>query len=54
MGKVTINKVVAPKEWGKFKKWFKLLHNADTTAEDAYLSLGYKLPKPKEDVREHP
>ena len=42
-----INKDVAPKDWVKFKRWFKLPSlNIPFTAEEAWVQLlGYKLPK---------
>jgi hypothetical protein len=42
-----INKDVAPKDWVKFKRWFKLPSlNIPFTAEEAWVQLlGRKLPK---------
>ena len=55
MRRESINKAVAPKEWLKFKRWFKAAcTSSQMTAEEAYKSLGYTLPKPKKDVSEHP
>jgi hypothetical protein len=53
MEKWTINKNVAPKKWTDFKRWYKAACNLpDVTAEEAFQSLGYKLPK--KDVTDKP
>lgn len=47
----TINKDIAPKTFKEFDKWYKLAcHIPGVSSEEAFLSLGYKLPK--KDVRE--
>lgn len=46
----SINKDVAPKTFKEFGKWYKLAcHIPDVSVEEAFQSLGYKLPK--KDVR---
>ena len=48
--KASINKNLAPSDYKKFKRWYKTACSLDMTADEAYKSLGYKLPK--KDVRE--
>lgn len=51
----SINKAVAPEKWIDFKRWFKAacnLSNKGVTAEEAYKSLGYKVPQ--KNVRKNP
>ena len=50
-GDISINKAAAPKDWGEFKRWYKAACSSlDLSAEDAYKSLGYKVPVKKKDV----
>jgi hypothetical protein len=52
MGTTTINKVVAPADWMKFQVWYKLAcTSSNLTAEEAYKSLGYKIPTTDENKR---
>ena len=49
----TINKSIAPKTFKEFGKWYKsACHIPNVSVEEAWVSLGYKLPK--KDVREDP
>ena len=41
----SINKSAAPTEWLKFKRWYKAACNLPLSAEEAFTSLGYKVPK---------
>lgn len=46
--KWSINKKLAPKKWEDFKRWYKAACNLpDISAEEAYKSLGYKVPVKK-------
>jgi len=50
MVRFEINKSVAPKDWDKFKAWFKKnLPNFPASVEDAYKSLGHKIPEKMKD-----
>ena len=50
--KWSINKNAAPNKWTDFKRWYKAACNLpDVTAEQAFESLGYKVPKKDEDKR---
>jgi hypothetical protein len=45
-----INKSVAPKGWTDFKRWYPLACNLpNVSAEEAFKSLGYKLPTDDDD-----
>lgn len=50
--KGTINKNIAPSDFKKFKRWFKTACSLDVSPEEAFESLGYKVPK--KDVRKNP
>lgn len=42
----SIDKNLAPKDFKKFKRWYKAACNfKDVSVEEAYKSLGYKLPE---------
>ena len=41
---ISINKKVAPSNWLKFRRWFKAACNLPMSAEEAFNSLGYKVP----------
>jgi len=47
MKKVYINKAIAPIEWNKFKRWYKVAcASCSLSVEDAYKSLGYVRKSP--------